>query len=273
MCCRKVWVVILLVFASGAWAQEGIKRYVFGADWSMDRLSLKEEVSYDFLDLGPNSLWIDTSRGQAQSGREVREQGFRVFRTASKAWIILGTSDSKVVSLLSLGADEPVTGRLWDGGNWIEQMKTDVPFMNLGYWCEGSLVSDAVSVPSVPGQDVGVLFQTPDRSWLSSANPVGARLEMEVPWGTKLLVLANGFINKANLGDFRKYSRVRNVEVAYGSFRQTLELADIPDYQAFNLNQTLVAGQKLTLTIRSVYAGTDSRAGLNEIIPVRLGRE
>ncbi len=265
----KVLRMIGLVALAGlAWAQQAEVRYV----WFPSPIQ-GEDMELEFT----GRVLRVFSKGQVTQtleGQLAREGAFQVFRTAGKAYPVLESSDKKLLVLAGF-SDWPnnYIARRRDGGAWERLMRADSPLASHGFLIEGGLASEPVSTPATPPESLSKLFDTPAASWVSPANPVGTRIDFEVPYGTKRLYIANGFIDPNNLRAWENYSRVRQLEIQVGQNRQVVNLEDNPNFQLINLTNPVPAGGKVSLVIRSVYSGRQAAAALNMVIPVYLGRE
>lgn len=267
---RKVFQIIgLVTIANLVWAQQAEQRYIW----------FPSPVVGEDLEFGFNGTTIRFfNKGQVTSilnGQQVRDGVFTVFRTAdNKRYPILESDDKKLLVLM--GFDQwPINyfGRRRDGGAWEQKIKGDSPLATHGFTIEGGLAARPVSAPATSADLLRNLFETPAASWLSPTNPVGTRIEFTATYGTRTLYIANGFVDLKNLANWSTYARVRQIEIIIGQNSQRVELKDQPNFQVINLNSPVPAGATVSVVIRSVYAGRQSQAALNMIIPMYLGRE
>lgn len=208
-----------------------------------------------------------------QSGRLERVGGLSFFITPEDRWLVIGSTDNKVLALTTPNLRHPpfILARSMADRSWLDARHRSPPTGSPGLGAELDLVASAASEP--PTQDLVNLFTTPFRSWLSPARAVGTRIRFRVPYGTRLIYIANGFVDPERAEAWGDYARVREMDLFMGPAVRGIQLQDRPEFQAVTLTTPVREGQELSLVIRSVYPGRRPEAALNMIIPVILGRE
>lgn len=258
----------LITLVSMAWAQEASVRYVWFPS-SVPGQDLELEFNGRILRILSQGQVTQTFEGES-----AREGVFQVFRSGGKVYPVLESTDKKLLALVGF-ADWPndYIARRRDRGAWERLMQKDSPLATHGFAIEGGLALSASTTPATPAESIARIFNTPAASWVSPNNPVGAKIEFEVPYGTQRLYIANGFIDPKNLRAWETYGRVRQLEIQSGQNRQVVNLEDNPNFQVINLSAPVSPGAKISLVIRSIYSGRQPAAALNMVIPVYLGRE